>query len=197
MTEKDRKDFAQAVGALLETFGTEATEPLLRGYWIGLCDLDLLTVQAVVAKAIRHCDRLPKPAELRKLSGEQTGESKAISAWADVQRALPYGPYKHIDFQDKRINAVVRNLGGWPTFCERFTDAESEKWVRLEFVKAYQAFESSGVDGEACRPLTGLAQVQAIDGVVGPCQPRLIECDPERAKGITYRGSNPLAIERV
>ena len=166
---------------MLETFGQEATKPILHGYWLGLRDLSIEQVQYAVARAMASCERKPTPVELRRLAGEQTGEQRAIAAWGDVLRAVALGPYKHIDFQDKLCNAAIRNLGGWPTFCGRFTDEESEKWVRLEFIRAYQAFAAGGVDGEVCLPLPGIAQMQATGGELVAPIPRLVECTPDRA----------------
>lgn len=182
MNDNDKAAFAVAVGAMLETFGQEATKPILHGYWLGLRDLTIEQVQNAVGRAMGTCERKPTPVELRRLAGEQTGEQRAIAAWGDVLRAVGLGPYKHIDFQDKLINAAVRNLGGWPTFCGRFTDEESEKWTRLEFIKAYQAFSAGGVDGEVCLPLPGINEVEPIGGVQCQPIPRLIECSPDRAK---------------
>lgn len=185
MNETEKGSFATAIGALLETFGQEATKPILHGYWLGLQDLTLEQVQVAVAVGIRSSERLPRPVELRRLVGEQTGEQRAIAAWGDVLRAIPRGPYKHIDFQDNLINAAIRNLGGWPTFVGRFTDEEAEKWARLEFIKAYQAF-SGGAGEEACAALPGLSQATAVGGEVCKPIPLLIECSPDRAGNQRY-----------
>jgi hypothetical protein len=182
MDDSQRKQFTDCIGALCASFGTDASTALYNSYWLGLADIELSSVQSAVARAIRECSHLPRPAELRKLSGEQSGETRSMAAWNDVQRALPIGPYKHIDFQDKIINAVVRNLGGWPNFVGRFTDADSEKWVRIEFIKCYEAFAFSGGNGEMCAPLAGMSMISGSNGVVGNPIPRLIACDPSRAK---------------
>jgi hypothetical protein len=182
MGDDDKAPFSVVIGAMCETFGQQATKPILHGYWLGLQDLRLEDVQRAVSVAIRSATSLPKPVELRRFAGEQTGEQKALAAWGDVLRAVAIGPYKHVDFQDKLVNAAVRNLGGWPTFCGRFTDEESEKWARLEFIKAYQAFAAGGVDGEVCLPLPGISQAEPIDGEPRTPIPRLIACSPDRAK---------------
>jgi hypothetical protein len=177
----DKGPFSIAMAALLETFGQQATKPTLYGYWLGLNDLPLESVQAAVATAIRSADRLPRPVELRRFAGEQTGEQRAIAAWSDVMAAVPLGPYKHIDFGDKLVNASIRSLGGWPSFLQRFGDAESEKWVRLDFLKTYTALLAGGVTGEACEPLPGISVAEATGGVVGDPVPRRIACSPDRA----------------
>src|SRR5690606_23112013 len=101
-------------------------------------------------------------------------DDRAMLAWSDVQNAIPLGPYKHVDFSDKLINAAVRNLGGWPAFIGRLVDAESEKWLRLEFTKCYATLANSGVSGEMCAALPGLSQASVRGGeVVAPVAVRI------------------------
>lgn len=180
MDEQDRPEFATAIGAMLATFGSEGSRPVLHGYWLGLSDLPLQAVQMAVASAVRQCETLPRPVDLRRLAGEQTHEQRALAAWSDVLRAVPLGAWKWIDFQDKLCNAAIRNLGGWPTFLDRFAGVDGEKWVRLEFIRAYQALAASGVNSELLKPLVGLSQATSIGGK--QCEPpaALIECEPSR-----------------
>jgi hypothetical protein len=182
MGESEKYEYGVSIGALFETFGQEATEDLIRAYWIGLNDMSLEMVQFAVMRAIRECDRLPRPVELRRLAGEATDEQAATIAWDDVLRAIPCGPYKHVDFGNRTINAVVRNLGGWPNFVGRFTDAESEKWLRQEFIRAYRNLSSSSLSDEACAALAGLAQVANYGN--GKQAPRinLIQCQSKQTK---------------
>ena len=183
MEPEQKNDFALTVTAMFRTFGIEATTPMIHGYWLGLCDMDLQELQVTIARAIREMDRPARPAELRRMTGRLVAsEDRAIAAWGDVLKAIPLGAYKHVDFQDKLVNATIRNLGGWPTFLSRFTDAESEKWVRIEFCKAYASFANSGVNGDAIAPLQGLSEVSSTGGgLVAPIV-RQIECDATRAE---------------
>jgi hypothetical protein len=181
MVEADKKEFAIAVGALFASFGQDSTQALMQGYWLGLNDLELHQVQIAVASALKRCKFLPRPAELRELLGlNVSDEDTAVAAWGDVLRAVRLGPYKHVDFEDKLCNAVIRNLGGWVTFLQRFSDAESEKWTRLDFVKCYKAFAKSGVNGELIAPLQGLSEREVINGQLCLPVPRKIDCDANR-----------------
>lgn len=190
MDNTQKADFALAIGAMLETFGREATKPLLHGYWIGLNDLDLNRVQTAVVLAIRECKSLPSPNELRRLVGaEFNDDERSIAAWNDALKAVPLGPYRHVDFQDKTINAVIRHLGGWVTFLDRFQDSDGEKWTRLEFIRAYKNMHHTGVTGDAIKPLPGLSQVSVVNGNVLDPIPRLIACDATRANVRLLGGS--------
>lgn len=182
MVDSEKSDFALAIGAMMETFGTEATKGLLHGYWMGLCDLDLAAVQKAVALSMRQCDRRPTPADLRRLAGESTSEQQAAIAWGVVLDTVTRcGPYKAIAFQDRAINAVIRNLGGWPNFCERFTNSREEEFARLAFEKTYiRLCGNSMVDGEAGEPLMGLAEEYGSGGFVRKMLPVVIDGGPRR-----------------
>lgn len=186
----DKIPFSIAMGAMLETFGVQATKPTLLGYWLGLNDLPLESVQQAIALAIRSSDRLPRPVELRRLAGEQTGEQRAIAAWSDVIVAVPLGSYKHIDFADKLINATIRSLGGWPSFLQRLGDAESEKWARLDFLKTYGALAAGGVSGGACDALPGLSTAAVVNGQVVDPVPVRIACSPDRSQQPRLNGTS-------
>lgn len=163
MRPDEKPEFAIAIGAMFETFGLEATKAILHGYWLGLSDLSLEQVQHAVASAIRTCKHAPKPAELRDLAGLGVVnlEQLSLRAWGEALMAVSFGPYRHIDFEDKAINAVIRSMGGWPNFVARFTDAESEKWTRFDFLKAYVAYATRPVGDEAGSPLAGLNEFES------------------------------------
>lgn len=181
--DSNTKAFRVCIAALFKSFGSEATEAAYDGYFLGLGDIPIESLRVAVARSIRECRFLPKPYEIRKLAGCATSpEDRAISAWSDVLNALNYGVYKTVDFQDKICNAVVRNLGGWPTFCSRFTDSEAEKWVRIEFLKAYQSFVATGVNGAMVAPLPGLSQAEVVNGQLVSPVPRIVACETERAR---------------
>lgn len=193
MQESDREAFSECIEALVISFGSEASRGVFMAYWMGLCDLDLDEVQASVVLAIRESKSLPTPAELReKVVGKS--EDLAIRAWTVVERSLGIGPYKHIDFEDRIINATIRNLGGWPTFLGRCTNATEEKWLRLEFLKTYRAMLSSHVSGEACAPLPGLSEQQVVGGKLGAPIPKRVGCDYTKQRRLGGRPNDQRQI---
>ncbi len=177
LTDDDRIDFATALSGLFESFQREMTDGVMHGYWLGLGDLTLREVQLAIVAAIRSCERLPTPHELRKLVGQSVStQDNAIHAWSIALNAVAIGPYKHVDFADKTINATIRGFGGWPQFVASFDSAEAEKWVRIEFIKNYAALRASGVNGEIAKPLAGLSEKQVIGGMLCDPVPVRIEC---------------------
>lgn len=192
-TTENRREFRTCVQALFASLGGEFTDAALLGYWIALNDLTLEQIQQACYSAMRCSKHIPKPAELREFV-LGTPEDAAELAWSDVLRAVPLGAYKHVDFSDKLINACVRNLGGWPNFLSRFDGADGEKWLRIEFTKCYRIFAGSGVTGEMCQALPGMAQVSVQGGVVGEPIPKRIACTrTEPPKLLTHR--NVMGIE--
>jgi hypothetical protein len=156
------------VSALCEAFGRTPSDATFMAYQIGLQDLPIEAIERAGLSALRSCNFMPSPAELRELAGVVGGKDRAVLAWEVVLRHLHLGPYRHVDFDDWLINGTIRNLGGWVTFIGRFTDPEAEKWLRKEFCDTYAALHRCGVDGESCRPLAGLAEVSVVDGALVP-----------------------------
>jgi hypothetical protein len=175
MVEEDRKEFAVVIGAVAETLGRELTDAMLLGYWFALKDLELKDIQQGCYRALKESSTMPKPAELRELAGVASPDTQANLAWQDVLRATSQGSYRHIDFDDRIINATIRTLGGWPNFLARFTSAREEEFARHAFSKTYKCYLNSGVNGEACLPLAGLSDAAVIDGVVTTPRPVRIE----------------------
>jgi hypothetical protein len=197
-SETDIEHFRELIEAMALSFGVEFTKPRFLGYWVAMRDLSLFVCQQAVYRAMGESKRLPLPAELREFAGVPNPEQKAIAAWGDAERASRLGSYKHIDFEDKLINAVIRHLGGWPMFLSRWTGSE-EKWLRMEFVKVYRNFQSTGVNGDACRALPGLSQAQSSGGIVAEPVAVLIPCDAERKDARIRVGVKPVVktLERL
>jgi hypothetical protein len=181
---------------LMQSHQIEPTEAMLQVYTLALGDLSPEQVQTAVMRAIREVPRMPRPAELRELAGVSVAEdTKAMQAWGDVQKAIPIGKWKWIDFRDQRINATIRNLcsGGWPDFLERMDGGEKEKWARLEFMKAYTKI-GDDLSAEQCRPLVGLGEKTCIGGQMRDPIVR-IECrNPERQTAIEHRRAEPVTL---
>jgi len=179
----DYEKFSEMIGALAVTFDREINAAFLTGYWIALRDLDLSSFTNAVSLALKACDRLPVPAKLRELASGGREEDRAIAAWSDVQRSAAVSYMADLDFQDRTINAVVRHLGGRSSFFARLgSGVEEEKWLRIEFLKAYQSLGRCELSGEACAMLIGEADHESVAGRGGRVRIARIGCDPARAR---------------
>ena len=191
------KRFSTLLMGLMQSHQVEPTEAMLQVYSLALADLTADQMQMAVMRAIREVPRMPRPAELRELAGVNIGsDTKAIEAWDDVQRAVPIGSYKWLDFGDQRINATIRNLGGWPNFLQRLDGAESEKWARHEFLKTYAAI-GDNPSAEACRPLIGLGEKVCVGGQMRDPIVRIQCSNPERRTAIEHRRAEPVTLNIV
>lgn len=189
------KRFLTLLNALMATKGIEPNENMVLGYALALSDLTDDQLQTGFVQALREVDGMPSPAKIRELAGVSIGsDTKAIEAWDDVQRAVPIGSYKWLDFGDQRINATIRNLGGWPNFLQRLDGAESEKWARHEFLKTYAAIGDSP-SAEACRPLIGLGEKVCAGGQMRDPIVRIACRNPERRTAIEHRRSEPVTLQ--
>ena len=188
------KRFLTLLNALMATKGIEPNESMVLGYALALSDLTDDQLQAGFVQALRDVDGMPSPAKIRELAGANIGsDTKAIEAWDEVLKAAPIGPYKWLDFGDQRINATIRNLGGWPNFLQRLDGAESEKWARHEFLKTYAAI-GDNPSTEACRPLIGLGEKVCIGGKMRDPIVRIQCSNPERRTAIEHRRAEPVTL---
>ena len=160
MRHEDREEFGLLIEALASSFRAEATAALVLGYWMGLKDLELRDVERAVERALTTCKHMPRPVELRELSGEMSTDQRAVVAWDALRKTISLrGGYASVDFDDPVINATVRNLGGWSKICATPTE-EFEKWTRKDFERVYASLCQSGVTAEAAAHLPGAHEIQ-------------------------------------
>ena len=171
------------ISALNETLGVRLMSPeALAMYVAALRDLSDEQFTAACSKASERLDRMPRPAELRKLAGVGFDpEAGALEALAQVHRAIgAYGRYRSVNFgDDPAINAALRSLGGWVAACELSED----EWTRFkarEFKQAYSAIRNAGCSEDTARYLPGLEERnwRSVDGP--PPKPVLIEAPKSR-----------------
>jgi len=164
----------KCVTLLAEAFGRKTTGATFEVYAIALGDLTDQQVESAATIAAKRCRFMPAPAELREFAGVRTDDDRAMAAWDHVERSLSLGPYAHVDFDDRAINAAIRSLGGWVVFLARFTGAEAEKWVRQEFLRSYASWHRMGTGDEAGAILPGLAEAAIVRGKVSSPPVRFI-----------------------
>lgn len=186
MKKSDLEEFAWLVEALAAAFGREADEALVTGYWLGLKDLELADVEAAITRAMRECEHMPRPVELRRGAGHIGVPERAVIAFGAVARAIRnHGHRASVSFDDPLVNAAVRNLGGWSRVCS-LPSEEFEKWWRKDFERVYSALCQSGASEDACRHLPGADEAEnAARFPERVPEPVLIECSlPPHRKGL-------------
>lgn len=155
--------FAQLMFALLAAFNRDGSEALLEAYWIALGeDLEDDELAAAVKRALKEKKAfMPTPAELLELAGLGRGDitDEGIIAWETVRLAIGRcGAYRSVVFDDPRITAAVRSLGGWVRLCG-LEAADFEVWARKEFLKTFETWTRRGVPLEYAAHLPGVAEL--------------------------------------
>jgi hypothetical protein len=186
MTPDEIRQVAEKVTELAELFNRTISVSTLHSYCEALSDVPLEAIFIAIRRAKQMCKYMPVPCELRELAGEAQGADRAVLAWEAVLRAIGYGEYKHINFEDPAINATIRSMGGWPQLVSRFESAEAEKWVRKDFIQAYTSKIKHVIGSEEALPLEGLAQKQVVGGRVVDPVPVAIACRYASAGGLGY-----------
>ncbi len=110
-------------------------------YWQVLKQYELEDVQNAFQSHIQNPDCgqfLPKPADIVRLI-EGSGETKALLAWAKVERAvIQIGSYQSVVFDDPLIHAVIEDMGGWVKLCSMKN--EQMPFYANEFQKRYMGY---------------------------------------------------------
>lgn len=155
MKSEDRPRFLVAITALASQYRQESTEALLSGYWLGLEDLPIESVERAVVAGIRTCKFMPVASELRELAGDSRADDRALLAWAAFERAVTtHGAYASVTFEDPLINAACRMNGGWERCCE-LPPEQFDVWLRKDFIRAYETLCRTGAEPALCLPLGG------------------------------------------
>ena len=155
-TKEHRDRFSKAMQTLAAAFNKEATMDLIEAYWIGLKDLSIEDVEHGAHAALRELEIMPRPAHLRKMSGDVEPSHRAAIAWQAVRTALRrHSVYTSVNFDDPVVNATIRNMGGWVALGERSAE-DFDIWTRKEFERIYVAIFHAGVTDEAGAYLCGI-----------------------------------------
>lgn len=184
----------ELITLLAETFRVKLTTVSLYGYTLALRDVPIACVTRAVEQSLKTCKFMPSPADLRELAGDARSEDRALLAWNTIQR-VQFNAYAWMDFEDTLINATIRSLGGWPNFCQRFIDAESEKWVRKEFLDAYVRLSRTG-GGDNCDVLPGLSRA-GITRSGKQWYPRIVHVPQSKHEKITHSRATSRVIDSV
>jgi hypothetical protein len=151
----NRRKLVDALTALAEVFDKKASELMINAYLAALADVPADQVIMACSRAVKECRWLPKPVELRELSGELAPQNRATIAWEAFARAAR-DPYHSVDFDDPIVNATVRNLGGWIHLTSIDGMTEFEVFLRKRFETTYVSLYRSGVSPEQAAPLVGI-----------------------------------------
>lgn len=122
-------------------YGEVVSDPLVEIWAAALGHLDNEDIRDALNRHVADPDQgrfFPKPADvMRNVSG--TWGERSLMAWTMFERAfMRHGPYVPLIFEDKRIHAVVEDMGG----MARFTNTDDREWpfIAKEFQTRYAGY---------------------------------------------------------
>ena len=129
-----------------EQYGKTLSPEMVQFYFDGLAHLSIDTVRASLSRHVRNADTgqfMPKVADVIR-AADGGGDSHAFAALALLQETMGrVGAWTSVSFADTIINAVVRDMGGWPALC----GSDIEEWHNFkgkDFVRRYRAYRERG-----------------------------------------------------
>lgn len=196
MEPNDRPAFAKAMLAVGEIYGKKISAAQGELYWQTLKSYPIADVEAGIHRHIADPDVgqfMPKPADvIRQIDGGR--DTQAMLAWTKVEKATRIvGSYCTVVFDDWRIHAVVRDMGGWIGMCEITSDDLPFK--AREFEKRYRGYRA-----ESAYPPKLIGRSEAHNQAEGFTkfieQPKLIG-DQRRAMLVHDKGSESAGLLQI
>lgn len=189
MKKTDRKRFAEILGSTAELFNRTITPAAIELWWNVLSDLELSAIEQGISRHLRDPDRgkfMPTPADVRHFCGSR--HASAAIAWGEVLDTMEsHGAYASVLFADGVINAVVRDLGGWPAVCHRQATDDEPVWLQKDFERRYAEYQASGRASH--QSLAGLHQLENFKIGISAGAPCYIESGQEIERHLLV--SNP------
>jgi hypothetical protein len=154
-----RTDFAACMAVLEAGYPRtgKLNQQQLDVWFDNLSDLTVEQLRNAVTVAIRQGDDWPTISKLRKYSGADgiPAKDRPLVAWYAVINALAKLEAHHSPcFDDPVVNAVLRQLGGWPELTN--TPANEMNWLQKDFCAAYIALSGVALRDEQISRLPGV-----------------------------------------
>jgi hypothetical protein len=160
MKDQDWNPYCEAFAAMAHVMQVRPapTPADYKAYWMYLQDLTLEQVKKAMMKAPlsvgKAYNRLPDVATLLRLATGIDLDHQATQAWEWVMTAMRrHGTYNAVDFDDGRINAALRSIGGWVELG--MVETAQLDWRRREFLAAYKHACTEPPTADLMRPLRG------------------------------------------
>jgi hypothetical protein len=142
MNDSDKANFARLMTAVAELHNKKLSQQLFDIYWHALKKYEYKDIMRSLNRLIVDPDVgqfMPKPADIVR-SNDGDSNTKAILAWGKVMQAIrQVGAWDSVVFDDKKIHAVIEDMGGWIELCRKST--KELGFLSNEFEKRYRAYQ--------------------------------------------------------
>ena len=183
----DMPKFLNLMAGIGELYAKPLSTHLIDIYWQSLQSFELIDVEMALQSHINNPDcgqYFPKPADVVRFI-EGNGETKALQAWAKVEKVIiQVGSYQSICFDDPIIHAVIEDMGGWVKLCS--VKNEELPFRANEFQKRYLGFTRKAPPRYP-KYLMGIAELDNSKNGYAIEAPLLIG-DPEVARKVIEEG---------
>ena len=192
MHEKEKPEFLKMILAVGMLYKETPVTGVIEIYWAALKSLSLQEVGNGITRHVQDADRgrfMPRPADILYFARPK---KEPVVAWSQVERAMAInGAYKTVQFEDEVINAVVKDMGGWPWICKQDLD---EPWTQKEFERRYESYRYQGLTLN--EPLAGLHELNNKNGnhLEFIREPVLIENQP--ARRVIEAGARMMVVKK-
>lgn len=142
MINSDKANFARLLTTLAELHNKKISEQLLSIYWHSLQKYEFNDIKRSLNRLLIDPDVgqfMPKPADIvRYIEGDT--QTQALLAWGKVMQAIrQIGVWDSVEFDDRKIHAVIVDMGGWIRLCSKTT--QELNYIFNEFQKRYLAYK--------------------------------------------------------
>ena len=184
--------FAKQMGLTAAAFGKEISPLITESYWeifAGWSDEKFTDVMRYLRSA-SDLKRFPTAPEITAAAGGGP-DKQAARAW-NVVSNTSFGPAL-IDFEDKLINASIRQTGG-KEYYGNISAHEFETWLRPRFLDAYKGFLASPPDDRLTCKLGSVdgGNELMLEKLGMPTRTAFVRCDylPKTEKRIEHKAKH-------
>lgn len=198
-----REEFARCMAVLEASYPRTAklSQQQLVVWFDNLSDLTGNQLRHAVATAVREGDDWPTISKLRRYA-DSTGinsKDRPLAAWQAVRASISkVGGYESPHFDDPVVNAVIRELGGWPAVCE--TPSSEMHWLEKRFCATYAALFNAKLPDDQRKRLPGITEISNSregyrSATVQVVEVHCLTGDSEAQNFITRREEQPVQPE--
>lgn len=143
MEANEKQAFFASLAVIAETVNRKISSILMKAYWECLKDYSFVEVQHALGEVLKNPDikkhpYFPLPTDIVAIIDGDIN-TKSLLAWIEVTKAIrEIGHYDSVIFSDELIHAVIRDMGGWISLCQR--NEKELPFVQRDFERRYQIY---------------------------------------------------------
>jgi len=134
----DRAEFVRVLNGLAAIKRVDLTEDAYELWWHSMRDWPINDFKVAAGYLLKNCQFMPAPNDFEEL--RKKNRPSAHEAWADAL-CFADGAWRKDVHEDKRLNAVVDAIGGWPAIA--LCETAKLGFLERRFIETYNDFSDS------------------------------------------------------